>query len=268
MVTRSKKRDLTSEMQAMRVAVNAQARQLKADFFSPVCGFVLCFIRFVNDDFPGVENVKELLLTAINICFRAIEDEAFWEMVVKDIVPGLRFSGDVSGDVIDNFRVHFDDSLCSEVSIKLVVTSLGLAYKMLESQIFNAHIFYCFFHGVGYEDTLENHFDEFKLFCFLSDANMAFVNGISQAHSRQIVGLSVQVRQVPMRSAALRDYAIRACFEMNALLMSQHSVLRFKSKALEPGVFQQFEHSIFPFVFSSHDAVDERRFEQMMSLLG
>ncbi len=264
MTTRSKKWDLSLQMQAMRVALNAEARQLKAGFFNAVHGFVLYFIKLVNDDFPGVVNVKELLLTAINICFRAIEDETFWEMVVKDIVPDSFFSGDVTGDC----RVHFDDSRCSEISIKLVLTSLGLAYKMIEAQISNAHVFYCFFHGVGFESTFENHFADFKLFCFLSDANMVFVNGLPGAHSRQIVGDGVQVRQVPVRSVLpLRNYAIRACSEMNAFLASQNSVLRFKPKALEPGVLQQFEHSIFPFVFSSCDAVGEGRFEQMMSLL-
>ena len=247
-----------------QTALNVQARQLKAAFSPMLLGFVLCFMKLVKADFPGIANVQELLLSAFNMCLCAIQDEMFWEMIMQDIVRDFVFSDGVIGDC----QLRVDDSRISKVSLKLVVTSLGLAYKMLESGICNAHVFYCFLLGVECDQTLENLSNDFKLYCFLSDANIVIDNDAIEAH--YLHPDDGKFYQVPVRSKLpVRHYTIRAASEMNKIWMSQNNALRYTTTALEalkPNDFAKFENSMFPFIFSFHAGVDDNGLEQMWNL--
>ena len=221
------------------------AMKMKSVLFPTLEAFVFTFTELVLKDFPSIENVKQLLSDARKCCSDVMGSELFWQMVEQDICSESGFSDEVLGKV--DFIARF-----SEVSLKLVVTSLGLAYKMVESGICVAHVFHCFLLGVEYDCNDMNEFNGFKLYCFLNDANMVFVNGVFEAHQYYIDDAGIlqtgQVRKeiVPV----VLQYGFRAVSEMNTKLESEGQTFRFEVAALDPTACTAFEHSLIPFMFS------------------
>ena len=221
------------------------AMKMKSVLFPTLEAFVFTFTELVLEDFPSIENVKQLLSDARKCCSDVMGRELFWQMVEQDICSESGFSDEVLGKL--DFIARF-----SEVSLKLVVTSLGLAYKMVESGICVAHVFHCFLLGVEYDCNDRNEFNGFKLYCFLNDANMVFVNGVFEAHQYYIDDAGIlqtgQVRKeiVPV----VLQYGFRAVSEMNTKLESKGQTFRFEVAALDPTACTAFEHSLIPFMFS------------------
>ena len=221
------------------------AMKMKSVLFPTLEAFVFTFTELVLEDFPSIENVKQLLSDARKCCSDVMGSELFWQMVEQDICSESGFSDEVLGKL--DFIARF-----SEVSLKLVVTSLGLAYKMVESGICVAHVFHCFLLGVEYDCNDRNEFNGFKLYCFLNDANMVFVNGVFEAHQYYIDDAGIlqtgQVRKeiVPV----VLQYGFRAVSEMNTKLESKGQTFRFEVAALDPTACTAFEHSLIPFMFS------------------
>ena len=221
------------------------AMKMKSVLFPTLEAFVFTFTELVLEDFPSIENVKQLLSDARKCCSDVMGSALFWQMVEQDICSESGFSDEVLGKL--DFIARF-----SEVSLKLVVTSLGLAYKMVESGICVAHVFHCFLLGVEYDCNDRNEFNGFKLYCFLNDANMVFVNGVFEAHQYYIDDAGIlqtgQVRKeiVPV----VLQYGFRAVSEMNTKLESKGQTFRFEVAALDPTACTAFEHSLIPFMFS------------------
>ena len=225
------------------------AMKMKSVLFPTLYGFVSTFTELVRNDYPHIANIEQLLSNAREICLNAMNNEMFWKMVEQDICRTDGFSDDVLGE--ENFTTRF-----SEVSLKLVVTSLGVAYKLWESGIHDAHIFYCILLGVDYDFNENNLFHAFKLHCFTSDANMVIVHNFPEAHYSYIDvsylgGILPPTDQVPMRSVpAVMQYGVRVVSKMNEPTNNTgNGTFRYTASAVKPEACKAFETFLFPFVF-------------------